>query len=89
MDSIEISLSPFPDRSAQEESHRLGNIADGIWRKMVLHDRYEIRDGTYVAIMRIAAGHQLRKKDRDELLSRINRMNKSDETLNAKVTFLD
>ena len=89
MDCVEISLSPLDGRTAKDESHRLGNIADDIWPDMILHDRYEIRDELYVAVMRSYVGRTLRKKERDELIRRIHLLNTKDPTLDAKLAFLD
>lgn len=85
MASLILSFAPVDGRTAQSDSHRLGNIADAIWPEMILHDRYEVSDQRYYAQMKVMVGRPLRKKERDELKRRLQLLSKEQPELNVRL----
>ena len=85
MASLVLSFAPAYGRTAQSDSHRLGNIADAIWPEMILHDRYDVSDQRYHAHMRVMVGRPLRKKERDELKRRLIKLSKDQPQLDARL----
>ena len=85
MASLVLSFAPADGRTAQSDSHRLGNIADAIWPEMILHDRYEVSDQRYYALMKIIVGRPLRNKERDELKRRLKLLSNKQPELDVRL----
>lgn len=85
MASLVLSFAPAYGRTAQSDSHRLGNIADAIWPEMILHDRYDVSDQRYYALMKVMVGRPLRKRERDELRRRLQLLSKIQPELDVRL----
>ncbi len=85
--SVQLVITFRIDSRFGSDTHLLGNIADDIWKVVLLLKRTHVVDGLANCEMRIVLGRPLRKKERDELERRIKALSKDEPGLDPQVRY--
>jgi len=81
--SLTIRLDALGE--GNDSRHMMGNFADDIWRNVMALGSHEIRGKYYYAKMEMLSGRPLRKKQMDELNSKLKKLNLMKPHLNAQI----